>query len=116
MGERDSGYDSLRRRMSVLDRLTQTHPVWLLLSVSEEEADRILLKQPPGVTPPGPKRTRLSPEDGWFHGFLFFFCLGAGVPCQEVSRSAKEGALCSPGRRSSGDAHQPHPHQRESVQ
>lgn len=48
-GERDSGYDSLRRRMSVLDRLTQTHPVWLLLTVSEEEAGHILLKQPPGV-------------------------------------------------------------------
>ncbi|KAF1395709.1 hypothetical protein PFLUV_G00014540 [Perca fluviatilis] len=48
-GERDSGYDSLRRRMSVLDRLTQTHPVWLLLAVSEEEACRILLKQPAGV-------------------------------------------------------------------
>lgn len=48
-GERDSGYDSLRRRMSVLDRLTQTHPVWLLLAVSDEEAGRILLKQPPGV-------------------------------------------------------------------
>ncbi|KAM4612360.1 ras and Rab interactor 2-like isoform 2-T2 [Polymixia lowei] len=48
-GERDSGYDSLRRRMSVLDRLTQTHPVWLLLALSEEEASCILLKQPPGV-------------------------------------------------------------------
>ncbi|XP_041640600.1 ras and Rab interactor 2-like isoform X2 [Cheilinus undulatus] len=48
-GERDSGYDSLRRRMSVLDRLTQTHQVWLLLAVSEEEADRILHNQPPGV-------------------------------------------------------------------
>uniref|UniRef100_A0A665V9H9 Ras and Rab interactor 2 n=1 Tax=Echeneis naucrates TaxID=173247 RepID=A0A665V9H9_ECHNA len=48
-GERDSGYDSLRRRMSVLDRLSQTHPVWLLLAVSEERADSILLKQPPGV-------------------------------------------------------------------
>ncbi|XP_077381078.1 ras and Rab interactor 2-like isoform X1 [Festucalex cinctus] len=47
--ERDYGYDSLRRRMSVLDRLTQTHPVWLLLTVSEEEATHILLKQPPGV-------------------------------------------------------------------
>lgn len=47
--ERDSGYDSLRRRMSVLDRLTQTHPVWLLLTVSEEEAGHILLKQPPQV-------------------------------------------------------------------
>ncbi|XP_030282565.1 ras and Rab interactor 2 isoform X1 [Sparus aurata] len=48
-GERDSGYDSLWRRMSVLDRLTQTHPVWLLLAVSEEEASDVLLKQPPGV-------------------------------------------------------------------
>ncbi|KAM6940511.1 ras and Rab interactor 2-like [Xenentodon cancila] len=48
-GERDSGYDSLRRRMSVMDRLTQTHSVWLLLAVSEEEASRILLRQPPGV-------------------------------------------------------------------
>ncbi|XP_040891395.1 ras and Rab interactor 2-like isoform X2 [Toxotes jaculatrix] len=48
-GERDSGYDSLRRRMSVLDRLSQTHPVWLLLAISEEEANRILLKQPSGV-------------------------------------------------------------------
>ncbi|GLD61116.1 ras and Rab interactor 2-like isoform X1, partial [Lates japonicus] len=48
-GERDSGYDSLRRRMSVLDRLSQTHPVWLLLAISEEEASHILLKQPPGV-------------------------------------------------------------------
>uniref|UniRef100_A0A8C3AIR5 Ras and Rab interactor 2 n=1 Tax=Cyclopterus lumpus TaxID=8103 RepID=A0A8C3AIR5_CYCLU len=45
----DSGYDSLRRRMSVLDRLSRTHPVWLLLAVSEEEASRILLRQPPGV-------------------------------------------------------------------
>ncbi|XP_033823125.1 ras and Rab interactor 2-like isoform X2 [Periophthalmus magnuspinnatus] len=48
-GERDSGYDSLRRRMSVLDRLTQTHTVWLLLCLSEEEAGHILLQQPPGV-------------------------------------------------------------------
>ncbi|KAJ8365835.1 hypothetical protein SKAU_G00146660 [Synaphobranchus kaupii] len=48
-GARDSGYDSLRRRMSVLDRLTQTHPVWLLLSLSDEEAARILLQQPPGM-------------------------------------------------------------------
>ncbi|KAG5855660.1 hypothetical protein ANANG_G00051470 [Anguilla anguilla] len=49
VGVRDSGYDSLRRRMSVLDRLTQTHPVWLLLSLSDEEAARILLRQPPGM-------------------------------------------------------------------
>ncbi|XP_059902510.1 ras and Rab interactor 2-like [Gadus macrocephalus] len=48
-GERDSGYDSLGRRMSVLARLTQTHPVWLLLALGEEEARRILLRQPAGV-------------------------------------------------------------------
>uniref|UniRef100_A0A674AR81 Ras and Rab interactor 2 n=1 Tax=Salmo trutta TaxID=8032 RepID=A0A674AR81_SALTR len=48
-GERDSGYDSLRRRMSVLDRLRHTHPVWLLLTLSDTEATRILLQQPPGV-------------------------------------------------------------------
>ncbi|KAG7463049.1 hypothetical protein MATL_G00191220 [Megalops atlanticus] len=48
-GARDSGYDSLRRRMSVLDRLVQTHPVWLLLSLPDEEAARILLRQPPGM-------------------------------------------------------------------
>ncbi|KAL4639956.1 ras and Rab interactor 2 isoform X1 [Arapaima gigas] len=48
-GARDSGYDSLRRRMSVLDRLMQTHPVWLLLSLSDEEASHILLQRPPGM-------------------------------------------------------------------
>lgn len=48
-GERDSGYDSLGRGMSVLDRLSLTHPAWLLLNISAEEATHILLKQPPGV-------------------------------------------------------------------
>ena len=46
---RDSGYDSLRRRLSVLDRLTQTHAVWLQLSLGDDEARRILQPQPPGV-------------------------------------------------------------------
>lgn len=49
-GVRDSGYDSLRRRMSVLDRITHTHPVWLLLTLSDEEAKRILRPQQPGVS------------------------------------------------------------------
>ncbi|XP_062375442.1 ras and Rab interactor 2 [Sardina pilchardus] len=48
-GARDSGYDSLRRRLSVLDRLTQTHAVWLQLSLGDDEARRILLPQPPGT-------------------------------------------------------------------
>ncbi|XP_060728598.1 ras and Rab interactor 2 [Tachysurus vachellii] len=48
-GVRDSGYDSLRRRMSVLDRITHTHPVWLLLTLSDEEAKRILQPQRPGI-------------------------------------------------------------------
>lgn len=47
-GVRDSGYDSLRRRMSILDRLMQTHSVWLLLSLCDEEARRILQPQPAG--------------------------------------------------------------------
>ncbi|XP_072534240.1 ras and Rab interactor 2 [Salminus brasiliensis] len=49
VGVRDSGYDSLRRRMSVLDRLTHTHSVWLLLSLSDDDAERILQPQPPGT-------------------------------------------------------------------
>ncbi|XP_017578131.1 ras and Rab interactor 2 isoform X1 [Pygocentrus nattereri] len=49
VGVRDSGYDSLRRRMSVLDRLTHTHSVWLLLSLSDEDAKCILQPQPPGT-------------------------------------------------------------------
>lgn len=48
-GVRDSGYDSLRRNISVLDRLTHTHPVWLQLTLSDEEAERILQPQPPGT-------------------------------------------------------------------
>ncbi|KAJ8248053.1 hypothetical protein GJAV_G00237700 [Gymnothorax javanicus] len=48
-GTRDSGYSSLRRRMSVLDRLVQTHPIWLQLSMSDEDATRILTLQPPGT-------------------------------------------------------------------
>ncbi|XP_066535725.1 ras and Rab interactor 2 [Hoplias malabaricus] len=49
VGVRDSGYDSLRRRMSILDRLTHTHSVWLLLSLSDEDAKHILQSQPPGT-------------------------------------------------------------------
>ncbi|XP_032317643.1 ras and Rab interactor 2 isoform X2 [Camelus ferus] len=46
---RDSGYDSLSNRLSVLDRLLHTHPVWLQLSLSEEEAAQVLRPQPPGI-------------------------------------------------------------------
>lgn len=46
---RDSGYDSLSNRLSILDRLLHTHPIWLQLSLSEEEAAQILQSQPPGV-------------------------------------------------------------------
>ena len=47
--EGDFALNSLARCMSVLDRLTTTHPVWLLLSLSDQEVTRILLQQPPGV-------------------------------------------------------------------
>ncbi|KAM9561260.1 ras and Rab interactor 2-like isoform 1-T2 [Salvelinus alpinus] len=48
-GVRDSGYDSLRRRMSVLDWLVQTHAVWLQLGLSRPEATRKLQPQPTGT-------------------------------------------------------------------
>lgn len=46
---RDSGYDSLSNRLSIWDRLLHTHPIWLQLSLSEEEAAEVLQSQPPGV-------------------------------------------------------------------
>ncbi|XP_034538408.1 ras and Rab interactor 2 isoform X2 [Notolabrus celidotus] len=48
-GARDSGYDSLHRRLSVLDRLVHTHAVWLQLSLSHQDATRILQSQPTGT-------------------------------------------------------------------
>lgn len=45
---RDSGYDSLRRRLSVLDRLMHTHSVWLQLGLSHQDAAGILHSQPAG--------------------------------------------------------------------
>ncbi|XP_029423486.1 ras and Rab interactor 2 isoform X2 [Nannospalax galili] len=49
MCARDSGYDSLSNRLSILDRLLHTHPIWLQLSLSEEEAAEVLQSQPPGI-------------------------------------------------------------------
>ncbi|XP_034408586.1 ras and Rab interactor 2-like isoform X2 [Cyclopterus lumpus] len=46
---RDSGYDSLHRRLSVLDRLVQTHAVWLQLGLSHQDAMRVLQSQPTGT-------------------------------------------------------------------
>lgn len=48
-GVRDSGYDSLSRRLSVLDRLINTHSVWLQLEFSHQNAIQILQNQAPGV-------------------------------------------------------------------
>ncbi|KAM9344888.1 ras and Rab interactor 2-like [Symphorus nematophorus] len=48
-GARDSGYDSLHRRLSVLDRLAHTHAVWLQLGLSHQDAARILQSQPTGT-------------------------------------------------------------------
>lgn len=48
-GVRDSGYDSLRRRLSILDRLMQTHGAWLQLGLSHQEATHLLQSQPTGV-------------------------------------------------------------------
>ncbi|XP_054456551.1 ras and Rab interactor 2 [Anoplopoma fimbria] len=48
-GARDSGYDSLHRRLSVLDRLVHTHAVWLQLGLSHQDAMRVLQSQPTGT-------------------------------------------------------------------
>ncbi|XP_008300008.1 ras and Rab interactor 2-like [Stegastes partitus] len=48
-GARDSGYDSLHRRLSVLDRLVHTHAVWLQLGLSHQDATHILQNQPAGT-------------------------------------------------------------------
>ncbi|XP_063347838.1 ras and Rab interactor 2 [Pelmatolapia mariae] len=48
-GARDSGYDSLHRRLSVLDRLVHTHTVWLQLGLSHKEAMHILQNEPAGT-------------------------------------------------------------------
>ncbi|KAF3708486.1 Ras and Rab interactor 2 Ras interaction/interference protein 2 [Channa argus] len=49
VGARDSGYDSLHRRLSVLDRLVHTHSVWLQLGLSHQDATHILKDQPTGT-------------------------------------------------------------------
>ncbi|NXA55016.1 RIN2 protein, partial [Nothocercus julius] len=46
---RDSGYDSLSNKLSILDKLLHTHPVWLQLGLNDEEATEILQTQPPGI-------------------------------------------------------------------
>lgn len=46
---RDSGYDSLSNKLSILDKLLHTHPVWLQLGLNDSEAVDILQSQPPGV-------------------------------------------------------------------
>lgn len=48
-GARDSGYDSLHRRLSILDRLMHTHAVWLQLGLSHQEATVMLQSQRSGV-------------------------------------------------------------------
>lgn len=89
-GERDSGYDSLRRKMSVLDRLTQTHPVWLLLAVSEEEAHHILLKQQPGVRGCHPW---ISASPSFYHLAVFFYFMTCESSLVQVFLVSKSAAL-----------------------
>jgi hypothetical protein len=49
-GARDSGYDSLHRRLSLLDRVSQTHAVWLQLGCSHHDTVALLESQSPGVS------------------------------------------------------------------
>jgi len=62
-GVRDSGYDSLRRRLSILDRLVQTHAVWLQLGLGHQDAVRLLHSQPTGVKASAPAQyTHRKPQ------------------------------------------------------
>uniref|UniRef100_A0A4W3K243 Ras and Rab interactor 2 n=1 Tax=Callorhinchus milii TaxID=7868 RepID=A0A4W3K243_CALMI len=46
---RDSGFENFLCNLSIFDRLLHTHPVWLQLSLSDEDALRILQLEPPGI-------------------------------------------------------------------
>lgn len=46
---RDSGYNSLPNKLSILDKLLHTHPVWLQLGLNDAEAMQILQSEPPGT-------------------------------------------------------------------
>ncbi|XP_077789670.1 ras and Rab interactor 2 [Podarcis muralis] len=46
---RDSGYDSLPNKLSILDKLLHTHPIWLQLGLNDAEAVEVLQSQPPGT-------------------------------------------------------------------
>ncbi|XP_075452372.1 ras and Rab interactor 2 isoform X2 [Ascaphus truei] len=46
---RDSGYESIIYKPSILDKLLQTHPVWLQLGLSDDKAVHVLQDQPPGT-------------------------------------------------------------------
>ncbi|XP_048392142.1 ras and Rab interactor 2-like isoform X2 [Stegostoma tigrinum] len=46
---RDSGYESFLCNLSIFDRLLHTHPVWLHLTLSDEDALRILQPEDAGI-------------------------------------------------------------------
>uniref|UniRef100_A0A8C5MES2 Ras and Rab interactor 2 n=1 Tax=Leptobrachium leishanense TaxID=445787 RepID=A0A8C5MES2_9ANUR len=46
---RDSGYESVSYKPSILDRLFHTHPVWLQLGLSDDKVLDVLQDQPPAT-------------------------------------------------------------------
>ncbi|KAM4770898.1 ras and Rab interactor 2 [Rhinophrynus dorsalis] len=46
---RDSGYESVSYKLSILDKLLHTHPVWLQLSLNDDKVSGILQDQPPAT-------------------------------------------------------------------
>ncbi|XP_077138919.1 ras and Rab interactor 2 isoform X1 [Ranitomeya variabilis] len=46
---RDSGYESVAYKPSILDKLLHTHPVWLQLGLSDDKVQDVLQDQPPGT-------------------------------------------------------------------
>ncbi|KAG8444010.1 hypothetical protein GDO86_009266, partial [Hymenochirus boettgeri] len=46
---RDSGYESVSFKLSILDKLLHTHPVWLQLGLGDDKVSGIIQDQPPGA-------------------------------------------------------------------
>lgn len=83
---RDSGYDSLSNRLSILDRLLHTHPIWLQLSLSEEEAAEVLQSQPPGVRLRISQNSAFLKRKTWSSRKFFLGCREHGFQCASGSQ------------------------------
>ncbi|KAM4041754.1 ras and Rab interactor 2 isoform 2-T4 [Anomaloglossus baeobatrachus] len=98
---RDSGYESVAYKPSILDKLLHTHPVWLQLGLSDDKVQDVLQDQPPGTflvrkSTALQKKVislRVQEESGsWFQEFVIressytFSLEGSGISFADVFR------------------------------